>query len=221
MIAYLFDIDGTLVRAGGAGARALAAVMRERYGVEDAARGVAFGGRTDGWIVRQLIVRALGREPQPGEIDLVLADYLAELGRELPTRLRVLPDADQVLAWLGARPEVRLGVATGNVAAGARAKLEAAGLAHHFGFGGYGCDSTDRAELVAVAITKSGIGAGDTAVVVGDTVHDVAAARACGARVVAVTTGADDRATLEAAGADVVFDGLAPLCAWHQATFAA
>ena len=63
--------------------------------------------------------------------------------------------------------------------------------------------------------------AGDTAVVVGDTVHDVAAARACGARVVAVTTGADDRATLEAAGADVVFDGLAPLCAWHQATFAA
>ena len=150
MIAYLFDIDGTLIRAGGAGARALAAVMRARYGVEDAARGVAFGGRTDGWIVRQLIVRALGREPHPGEIDLVLADYLAELGRELPTRLRVLPDADQVLAWLGARPEVRLGVATGNVA-----------------------------------------------------------------------TGADDRATLEAAGADVVFDGLAPLCAWHQATFAA
>ncbi len=99
--------------------------------------------------------------------------------------------------------------------------LEAAGLAHHFGFGGYGCDSTDRAELVAVAIAKSGVGAGDTAVVVGDTIHDVAAARACGAKVVAVTTGADDRATLEAAGADVVFDGLAPLCAWHQATFAA
>ena len=74
---------------------------------------------------------------------------------------------------------------------------------------------------MAVAIAKSGIGAGDTAVVVGDTVHDVAAARACGARVVAVTTGADDRATLEAAGADVVFDGLAPRCAWHQATFAA
>jgi phosphoglycolate phosphatase-like HAD superfamily hydrolase len=221
VIAYLFDIDGTLVRAGGSGARALAAVMRARYGVDDAVRGVGFGGRTDGWIVRELVVRALGREPAAGEVETILADYLARLPLELPTSLRVLPDADRVLTWLGARPEVRLGVATGNVAAGARAKLETAGLAHHFGFGGYGCDSTDRAELVAVAIANSGIGAGDTAVVVGDTVHDVAAARACGARVVAVTTGADDRRALEAAGADVVFDRLGPLCEWHQATFAA
>ncbi len=221
MIAYLFDIDGTLVRAGGAGARAMDAVMRARYGVAGAVRGVAFGGRTDGWIVRELIVRGLGREPEPGEVDALIADYLAHLERDLPGSLRVLPDADRVLTWLGARPEVRLGVATGNVAAGARAKLTTAGLAHHFRFGGYGCDSTDRAELVAVAIAKSGIGKDDTAVVVGDTVHDVSAARACGARVVAVTTGSDDRATLEATGADAVLDGLGELCGWHEATFAA
>ena len=219
MIAYLFDLDGTLVRAGGAGARALAEVMRDRYGLSDAARDVAFAGRTDGWIVRELIVRGLGREPAAGEIDALIADYLPRLDALLPTTLRVLPDADRVLTWLGARPEVRLGVATGNVAAGARAKLHHAGLAHHFGFGGYGCDSTDRAALVAVAITRSGAGPTDTTVVVGDTVHDIAAARATGARCVAVTTGGDDRATLEAAGADVVFDGLGPLCDWHAATF--
>lgn len=221
MIAYLFDIDGTLVRAGGAGSRALASVMQARYGVADAARGVEAAGRTDGWIVSAMIRGALGREPEAGEGDAIIAAYLAELDAELTRRptLVVLPEADRVLAWLRARPEVRLGVATGNVAAGARLKLARAGLAHHFDFGGYGCDSIVRAELVACAIARSGHGPGDTAVVVGDTVHDVAAAKDCGALCVAVTTGTDSRETLEAAGADVVFDSLAPICDWHTARF--
>lgn len=192
MIAYLFDIDGTLLRAGGAGVRALGAVMQARYGAADAARGINAAGRTDGWIVGEMIRAALGRAPEGGEIDAIVAAYLAELDAELDRRptLTVLPDADRVLGWLGARPEVRLGVATGNVAAGARLKLARAGLDHHFGFGGYGCDSAVREELVACAIGRAGLAPGDTAVVVGDTVHDVAAARACGALCVAVTTAA-------------------------------
>lgn len=221
MIAYLFDIDGTLVRAGGAGSRALTAVMWARYGVADATAGIAFAGRTDGWIVATMFDRALGRAPEPGEADAVLADYVAELERGLPGSLRVLPDVADVLRWLAGRPEVRLGVATGNIAAGARAKLAVAGLDGYFGFGGYGCDALERPALVAAAKARAGVGPGDVAVVVGDTVHDVAAARACGARVVAVTTGGDDRATLEAAGADVVFDRLGELPAWHDREFAA
>lgn len=220
MIAYLFDIDGTLVRAGGAGVRSLGAVMRARYG-DECTHGIDAAGRTDGWIVEQMIRRGLGRAPTDGEIDAIVAAYLAELDAELTRRptLTVLPDADRVLGWLRARPEVKLGVATGNVAAGARIKLTHARLDHHFAFGGYGCDSTVRAELVACAIGRAGVAPGDTAVVVGDTVHDVAAARACGALCVAVTTGGDRRDTLEAAGADVVFDGLAPIVDWHADRF--
>jgi len=133
----------------------------------------------------------------------------------------VLPDADQVLTWLGARPEVRLGLATGNVEAGARLKLARAGLVDHFGFGGYGCDSADRATLVARAVERSGAGPGDPVVVVGDTVHDVRAARAVGATCVAVTTGPQPRAQLEAEGPDVIFDGLGPIVGWHQDRFGA
>jgi phosphoglycolate phosphatase-like HAD superfamily hydrolase len=131
----------------------------------------------------------------------------------------VLPGADDVLRWLGARPEVRLGVATGNVAGGARIKLERAGLGHHFRFGGYGCDSAVRAELVACAARRAGVGDGDTVIVVGDTVLDIEAAKANRALCVAVTTGGDDRATLEQAGADIVVDRLAELVPWHQARF--
>jgi phosphoglycolate phosphatase-like HAD superfamily hydrolase len=112
---------------------------------------------------------------------------------------------------------VRLGIATGNIRAGADAKLAAAGLAKWFAFGGYGCDSRVRAELVAAAIRR----AGDAreVIVVGDTIHDIAAARACGATVCAVATGADPPEKLT--HADAVFGSLAELPAWHAARFGA
>jgi len=54
-------------------------------------------------------------------------------------------------------------------------------------------------------------------VVVGDTVHDIAAARACGATVCAVTTGSDPAEKL--AHADAVWTSMAELPAWHAARF--
>lgn len=222
MIAYLFDLDGTLLRAGGVGARALARVFAARHGVDGSTQGIRFHGRTDRNIVSDMFRGALGRDGTADEIDAIIADYLLELERTLPAyeSFRVLPDADATLRWLAAQPDVKLGVATGNVAGGARLKLARAGLEHHFGFGGYGCDSPVRAELVACAARRAGVQPGDTVVVVGDTVLDVEAARANHARCVAVATGGDDRATLEASGPDVVLDGLGELPAWHAATFA-
>lgn len=227
MIHYLFDIDGTLMRAGGAGARSLAVVMAARYGVADAARGVNAGGRTDPSIVEEIFAKALGRAPADGEVDAVITAYLDELDRALgaaPSPLRVLPGAGDVLRWLTTCRDVSIAVATGNVRHGARIKLRHAQLHGHFDLdrtGGYGCDSAIRSELVARAVERAGAKAGDTVVVVGDTVHDVNAARAVGALCVAVTTGSDRAETLAAAGADVVLDGLEPLRAWHESRFAA
>lgn len=227
MIHYLFDIDGTLLRAGGAGARSLAAVILARYGVADAARGVNAAGRTDPSIVEEIFDKALGRRPEAGEVDAVIAAYLDELDRALAaatTSLRVLPGASDVLLHLAGCGDVSLAVATGNVRHGARIKLRHARLEAHFDLdrtGGYGCDSAIRPELVARAVERAGARTGDTVVVVGDTVHDVSAARAVGALCVAVTTGSDRADVLAAAGADAVIDGLDALRAWHSARFAA
>lgn len=226
-VLYLFDLDGTLLRCGGAGARALDAVFAARFGLAAAMDGVDAGGRTDPYLVEQVFVRRLGRRPDPDELDSVLAAYLPELARELAPRadggstVRAVPGAGELLDALGARAEVTLGVATGNVAAAAALKLAAVGLAGRFAFGGFGCDSADRAALVARGIARGRAHLGracpdERIVVVGDTVHDVAAARACGVRVVAVTTGSGTRAELEAAGADVVLDELRALPAWHD-----
>jgi len=113
---------------------------------------------------------------------------------------------------------VLLGIATGNVRGGADAKLAAAGLDGWFALGGYGSDSHHRAELVAAAIERGRQRAAvDEVVVVGDTVHDIAAARACRATVCAVATGSDPADKL--GEADAVFASLAELPAWHAARF--
>lgn len=217
---WLFDIDGTLLRAGGAGSRALNAAFAARHGLDAAMTGIDASGRTDPWLIAQVFERRLGRAATAAEIDEILEAYLPELEREL-TALRVLPGVIEALDWLAGDPELHhAGIATGNVERGARIKLDRAGLTARFTFGGYGCDSAARPALVARAIERGRARAGDVpaarCIVVGDTVHDIAAARACGVRVVAVCTGSDTRATLEASGADVVLDSLTELRSWHQ-----
>lgn len=222
-VLYLFDLDGTLLRAGGAGSRAIDEVFKLRYGIEAAMNGIDPGGRTDPWIFGEVFSVRFGRAALADELTAILDDYLPVLERELlaTDRFRVLPHVHETLDWLGQRSEVHLGVATGNVERGARAKLARAGLHERFRFGGYGCDSALRPEVVARAIERGTAIAGgaDRVVVVGDTVHDITAARACGAEVVAVTTGSCDRATLDAASPDLLIDSLEELPGWHAGRF--
>ena len=222
MILYLFDIDGTLVRAGGAGARALDRVIEARYGISSAMRGIDAGGKTDPWILEEMFAARFDRAPAPHEIEAILDAYVPVLAEECATtdRFRVLDGAFEVPAWLAARG-CAVGLATGNTLAGARVKLSRAGLWERFAFGGYGSDSAVRAEVVAKAIERGVASAGraDHVVVVGDTMHDVRAAKACEALCVAVTTGTEPRGALEAGGADIVIDSLHELVAWHEQRF--
>lgn len=224
MILYLFDIDGTILLTGGAGSRAIDAIFHRRYGVAESMRDIDPGGKTDPIIFGEIFETRIGRAPEAGEIDDILTEYVPLLEREIAAspNFRVMPQAIEVVRELASRPEVTLGIATGNVRAAARAKLAHIDLWDVFGFGGFGCDSADRAELVARAIERAPSQLPlDRIVVVGDTVRDIAAARACGVQVIAVATGSTSREVLAAAEPDEVFDTLAPLPAWHLGRAAA
>jgi phosphoglycolate phosphatase-like HAD superfamily hydrolase len=205
----LFDLDGTALTFEGAspgpGRQALARAMRAMHAVENAAEGLRLAGGTDRGLVRAMLVRAR-LEPGDGDaIDRVLAAYLLELEAVLQTR-RYRPVGDVAGAVTALRASGAIvGVATGNVRAGARMKLVSAGLEPVFdlALGGYGCDAEPRPEIVRIAAARCATGEVDL-VVVGDTEHDVTAARAVGARVIGVAI--DDRARreLEAAGADAI-----------------
>lgn len=221
---YLFDIDGTILLTHGSGTRALNAVFLSRHGIENGMAGVSCGGKTDPVIITEMYRLRLDRDPTRAEIDDILEQYVPRLRADLsanplPT---MMPSIHDALDFLESDPRVTLGLATGNIREGARAKLERVDLWDRFGFGGFGCDHENRGELVKRAVERGRARvqrqvSDEEIVVVGDTVHDVTAARAAGVRVVAVATGSVSRHTLAAAGPDVVLDTLAELPAWHEA----
>jgi phosphoglycolate phosphatase-like HAD superfamily hydrolase len=107
-----------------------------------------------------------------------------------------------------------MGLGTGNLRDGAQLKLARAGIDHHFAFGGFGCDHEDRPTLVRIGAERGAARLGVTlaacrVVVIGDTPHDVAAARALGAESLAVGTGGVAATELVAAGATRVVPDLA------------
>ena len=208
-IVYLFDIDGTLVTGDGAGRRALRQVFGRRYRRHDALDRVVFHGATDRAILREALL-ALGVAHDEAHIDAVLAEYVAVLAVVVdPGAYRPERGVVALLDALDGRPGLAVGLGTGNIEPGARIKLAAAGLNPYFGFGGFGSDAEDRAELLAIGALRGAarLGVPQAAcrvVVIGDTIRDVAAAHAIGAFCLAVATGGNSVAELRAAGAEVV-----------------
>ncbi|MBA3582988.1 MAG: HAD family hydrolase [Gemmatimonadetes bacterium] len=214
---FLFDIDGTLLSAGGAPRRAFRRALIEHFGTDGDAANSDFSGKTDPQIVYELMNGAGFADGHIEErLVEVFAHYLAELERELAveTRHRLYPGVDEVVPALAADPRVVLGLVTGNVEAGARLKLAHFGLWDAFRIGAFGSDDRTRDNLPAIAIGRAEAITGRRfegaeVVVVGDTPADVRCARAAGATAVAVATGHPSRETLAASEPDILVDSLA------------
>lgn len=219
---YLFDIDGTLIKTGGAGLLAFERAAAELLDAGGVLGGISFAGQTDPRLVEHVFQAKLGRVPTAAEIEEFIERYLTYLPAHLlDTAYQVLPGVHAALDHLDERGAL-LGLATGNVERGARIKLTHGDLWRRFRLGGFGSDSADRAELVARAIERGERHAGRTLdrrreiVVIGDTPRDVAAAHACGVPAIGVATGPPNvtTAVLAAAGADWVMETLEELPAF-------
>ncbi len=204
----LFDIDGTLLIARGAGVRALSGSFEEVFGVDDAAERLAkidFAGAVDGYVVSTLASQcgvAYGPEIAERFVE-VFAEKLAVTIEESGGSL--LPGVPALLEALQDR-DVVMGLGTGNFRRTGMTKLDHFGIGHHFVDGGFGEDAVERPAVLAAGVERLRAHAAADAdvVVIGDTVHDVSAGRAIGAKVVAVETGFSDRSALLAAGPDVL-----------------
>ena len=207
---FLFDVDKTLVDSGGAGGRAMNLAFAQLFGIDEGFAGIGLAGRTDTAIFRD----AVGVHGLDGEFPALLARFQETYCSILPSTLAesegyVLPGVRELLAGLRATPGAFLGLATGNFHEAARLKLARFDLYDFFLAGGYGDDSEDRAELVAIAIERLAAASGEDGprevYVIGDTPLDIAAAQANGARSLAVATGFFSADELTAAGAGLVF----------------
>ncbi len=204
----LFDIDGTLLVTGGAGAVAWQRAFLELHGVEANIEEHTHAGMTDPEIAEIVFREVIGRDGSEAERSAAIAGYLSHLADAVAESdgYRVMPGIEEILPRLAAAG-VRLGLVTGNIEPAARIKLARADLNRFFPFGGFGSDSRDRTELTRKAVERGGEAAGDrldpeTVISVGDTPRDVSAGHGAGIRVVGVATGVYSVEEQRDAGAD-------------------
>ncbi len=206
--AVLFDIDGTLLVTGGAGAVAWQRAFMELHGVEANIEEHTHSGMTDPEIVEIVFREVIGREGTERERAQAVAGYLGHLADavEESDGYRVMPGIEEILPRLTGQG-VLLGLVTGNIEAAAQIKLARADLNRFFAFGGYGSDARDRTELTRKAIERGGEVRGTpldpaATIAVGDTPRDVEAGHGAGIRVVGVATGSYSVDEQREAGAD-------------------
>ncbi len=204
----LFDIDGTLMLAGGAGIRAMNLAFTELYKVESGLAGAEVAGRIDMAILRAALAKHdIPSEAFPDMVEEFRDAYCWHLKHTLVETKdgRVLPGVRQLLSVLHSTADVRLSLATGNFRCGAELKLSYYGLWQYFEDGVFGEACEDRAELIGIA--KRGLlpAEGGDVYVFGDTVHDIEAARANNAIAVAVASGFTDLEILRTASPDFLF----------------
>ena len=214
---FLFDVDGTLVTARGAGRRAMSRAMEAVYGTAGAIDAYDFRGKTDPRAIFD-VLRAAGFTDDAIERDMprCFARYVDELDQVIGdgSGVQVLPGAAELVRALAARDDVLLGLLTGNVEGGARVKLAPTGLWPYFRVGAFGSDDGDRRRLPAVACERARAVVGravpfEMVTIIGDTPLDIDCARACGATAVAVATGFHPFAELEAEKPDLLFSSFA------------
>ena len=212
MHVLLFDIDGTLIHSGGSGLQALKIAFAETFDCTPPTK-IETAGRTDRGIARELF-SLQSIENSFHNWDRFRNAYLQHLAVQMPqSDGYVLPGVARLLAQLAERPHVATGLLTGNVAEGARIKLEHFGLNHHFAFGGFGEHHPERNAVAEEALQAAHQALDDDVQpdrvwVIGDTTLDIGCARHIGARAVAVATGFQAKSELIAAVPDLLLDDL-------------
>jgi phosphoglycolate phosphatase-like HAD superfamily hydrolase len=217
----LWDIDGTLVRAGDIGAAVFDTALATVLGSRPPDR-VRMSGKTDPQIVLEYF-EMMDVEATDGLVDAVLERIAVDLAEAAADGVLVAdghacPGVPYLLETLAADDRVVSTLLTGNIYPNAIVKVAAFGLDKWLDpeIGAYGSDHLDRNRLVPIALAKVAaarpdgtrtLTAGD-AWVVGDTPRDLECARVAGARCLLVGTGRYSTDELASLGADAVLPDL-------------
>src|SRR5215216_7444488 len=206
----LFDIDGTLISSGGAGAVAWRRAFEDLHGIPADIGKYTDAGMPDPDVGAKTFEAVLGRRPSAHELAQVVQRRLEHLPEAVAESegYRVLPGVPERLRQLSHDGHL-LGLITGNGDGAAYIKLARGDLMRWFTFGAYAVAGIDRPGIVREAIRRGEAMLGEDVpneriYVIGDTPLDISAAHAEGCTAIGVATGKFDEAALEEAGADHV-----------------
>jgi phosphoglycolate phosphatase len=210
----LFDIDKTLTQSVPAHKEAFRRAFVEVFGIDTTTDVVP---HHTGMTTQQVVDETMRHHQVPSKTIQtkmpaalgVIADTFLTLFKNEP--IRVLLGVRETLQT-HANHQIPLGLLTGNLEAIARAKMTKAGLMDFFVCGGFGEEGMDRADILRSMIKRARqtniIQPTDKVFVVGDTPHDIAAAKTVGVFSIGVATGKYSTAELKKTGGDWVLENL-------------
>ncbi|MFQ5933940.1 MAG: HAD family hydrolase [Dehalococcoidia bacterium] len=212
----LFDVDQTILSTGGGDRKALNIAFEEMYGIRDGFQEIEFAGRMDLSIVGDAFRKwGVDGADDPEAMYRFRDAYVEVLEEVLKewSKGREYPGVRDLLERLAGREDVGLGLATGNFRESALVKLRRFGLDGFFIEGGFGGDSTNRGEVVALAIQRCQAALGtvypkENVYVIGDSPRDIQAGRDNGVMTVAVATGYSTQEQLLQCGPTHLFPDL-------------
>lgn len=187
-LVLLFDIDGTLIKSGGAGKKAMENAFQELFQIKNGLDKISFAGSTDlGVFDLALSLNGLSAN-HPVSETVFREKYLSLLKKylkEYTDDQEILPGVTDFLAHCFKRDDIYLGLVTGNYRAGANLKLSHFQINHYFKDGAFGCDFANRNLLPPLAIdriAKEGysLPPKDKIWIIGDTIKDIECAKSNG-----------------------------------------
>jgi phosphoglycolate phosphatase-like HAD superfamily hydrolase len=207
----LFDIDGTLITAGGAGTRSMNLAFKKLFGIDEAFARITMAGKTDIQIMKEGL-KTHNFPYRDGNVGKITEEYIDFLKVEINNPARSLKHGVKEALVMMKDMDLTIGLLTGNLRDGARIKLGACGIDDYFIDGAFGSDHEDRDKLLPIAIDKFSARGfkflPENCVVIGDTPRDVQCAKIHGARCIAVATGPYSMKELLTTKADVTVNSL-------------
>ncbi len=195
---YIFwDIDGTLLVTGLAGADALRQAIKEQFGVENFQFSHPLAGATDSQIIKQICIDIKGRCHTFDAANLLI-NYHRLLPQFLQQRQgRLMPNVEKTLEYFKGLEGFTTCLLTGNTTTGAYHKLKRYSIDRYFDSRYAVCGelSEERDELAKIALRRLQIYfpeqeiTGSDIFLIGDTPNDIKCAQAIGARCLAVLAG--------------------------------
>ncbi len=220
----LFDVDGTLVKAGGCGLKALNRAVVEFGGPDNICSKFELQGSTDRDNFNRAFICAFKRKPKEKEFLKLKKKYLEILPSEVNAavnnkRYLKIKGVEKLLKFLSSQKDVFLGLATGNFQEGAYLKLAPSGLSHYFSFGGFGGDYEKREDMIESAVREAEkflkCRSDEFQVyVIGDTEKDVQAAKAHGYHSGIVMDGFGHPERLRSNAPELISDNFSDMLPW-------
>jgi phosphoglycolate phosphatase len=213
-ILLLWDIDGTILSAKGAGPQAFEKATLEYFGEAIPLSSIDWPGATD-YAIAYALLKKVGRQVTRAAAQELIDTYLYHLPEFLfSTHAQPMAGVLELLETFHHRPEVHQALLTGNVRRGSDIKLGHIGVDHYFLFGAFADHSDQRNDLSRHALELARIHlhnewSAERVYVIGDTPKDIECGKIIGAHTVAVATGHHSLEQLQAHEPTVVFESFA------------